>query len=90
MMMPCLQSGSPTADLFVESYNNTGKTNKITLDVRTYGYQHNSKDNRLKPEDNHAIYDKSASSVWWLASPSGNDSGGDNGNRELFVNGYWR
>ena len=82
MMMLCLQSGSPTAELFAASYNNTGKSNTITLGLGTYGYTENTSSNWLKPEDNHGIYNKSTSSSWWLASPSSGSS-----SLELFVNG---
>lgn len=84
MMMLCLQSGSPTAELFAASYNNTGKSNTITLGLGTYGYTENTNSNWLKPEDNHEIYNKSTSSSWWLASPNYNDS-----YYELFVYGYY-
>lgn len=80
MMMLCLQSGSPTAELFAASYNNTGKSNTITLGLGTYGYTENTSSNWLKPEDNHGIYNKSTSSSWWLASPYSDG-------RELYVNG---
>lgn len=85
MMMLCLQSGSPTAELFAASYNNTGKSNTITLGLGTYGYTENTSSNWLKPEDNHGIYNKSTSSSWWLASPGNSLSygglsvNGDNG-----------
>lgn len=69
MMMLYLPSGSPTAELFAASYNNTGKSNTITLGLGTYGYTENTSSNWLKPEDNHGIYNKSTSSSWWLASP---------------------
>lgn len=84
MMMLCLQSGSPTAELFAASYNNTGKSNTITLGLGTYGYTENTSSNWLKPEDNHEIYNKSTSSSWWLASPNGNNSYG-----ELYVSGSY-
>ena len=71
MMMLYLPSGSPTAELFAASYNNTGKSNTITLGLGTYGYTENTSSNWLKPEDNHGIYNKSTSSSWWLASPYG-------------------
>lgn len=70
MMMPYLQSGAPTLELFAESYNNTGKSNTITLGVGTYGYTRSDGSKWLKIEDNHGIYNKSSSSYWWLASPS--------------------
>lgn len=82
MMMLCLQSGSPTAELFAASYNNTGKSNTITLGLGTYGYTQNTSNNWLKPEDNHGIYNKSTSSSWWLASP------GSHGRNGLDVGGY--
>lgn len=75
MMMLYLPSGSPTAELFAASYNNTGKSNTITLGPGTYGYTEDTSSNWLKPEDNHGIYNKSTSSSWWLASPYGNYSG---------------
>ena len=84
MMMLYLPSGSPTAELFAASYNNTGKSNTITLGLGTYGYTENTSSNWLKPEDNHGIYNKSTSSSWWLASPNGGSSGS-----ELNVNGNY-
>lgn len=87
MMMLYLPSGSPTAELFAASYNNTGKSNTITLGLGTYGYTENTSSNWLKPEDNHGIYNKSTSSSWWLASPDYN-----NGYSGLYVgggNGYF-
>ena len=83
MMMLYLPSGSPTAELFAASYNNTGKSNTITLGLGTYGYTENTSSNWLKPEDNHGIYNKSTSSSWWLASPGYNLS-----NNELNVDGF--
>lgn len=91
MMMLCLQSGSPTAELFAASYNNTGKSNTITLGLGTYGYTENTSSNWLKPEDNHGIYNKSTSSNWWLASPNGiisNDGLYVNGGNGYFLNDY--
>ena len=61
--------GSPTAELFVASYNNTGKTNTINLGLGTYGYTENTGSKWLKAEDNKGIYNKDDSSHWWLASP---------------------
>lgn len=81
--MQCLLFGSPTAELFAASYNNTGKSNTITLGVERYGYTQNTKTNWLKPEDNHGIYNKSTSSDWWLASPAY----AYNSSYELYVNG---
>lgn len=77
MMMLYLPSGSPTAELFAASYNNTGKSNTITLKRGTYGYFYKTDRNWLKTTDNHGIYNKSTSSSWWLASPSfASDDGG--------------
>ena len=81
--MQYLLSGSPTVELFAASYNNTGKSNTITLDVGKYGYTQNTSDGWLKPENNHGIYNKSTSSYWWLASPSSSSS------NELNVNGHY-
>ncbi len=78
-----LPSGSPTAELFAASYNNTEKSNTITLGLGTYGYTENTGSNWLTTTDNHGIYNKSTSSNWWLASPNAN-----NGNAELFVGGF--
>lgn len=75
MMMPYLQSGAPTLELFAESYNNTGKSNTITLGLGTYGYTENTTVNWLKPEDNHGIYNKDSSISWWLASPRDGSGG---------------
>ena len=91
MMMLYLPSGSPTAELFAASYNNTGKSNTITLGLGTYGYTENTSSNWLKPEDNHGIYNKSTSSSWWLASPSGYSSNcelGVSGNGGYFYRNY--
>ena len=75
MMMLYLPSGSPTEELFAASYNNrSNKSNTITLGVGTYGYTQNTGSGWLSVNDNHGIYNKSALSNWWLASPSGNDS----------------
>lgn len=84
MMMQCLQSGSPTLELFAASYNNTGKSSTIELWLGTYGYKENTGSNSLKATDNYGIYNKSSSSYWWLASPYGHDY-----NRlcQLFVDG---
>lgn len=71
MMMPCLPSGSPTAELFAASYNNrSNKSKTIELGLGTYGYTENTNrhsDDWFKPEDNHGIYNNG--SHWWLASP---------------------
>ena len=75
--------GSPTAELFEASYNNTGKANTINLALGTYGYTENTGSKWLKAEDNKGIYNKDDSSHWWLASPGGNSSRGlsmDGGN----------
>ena len=84
MKMQCLLYGSPTAELFAASYNNTGKSNTITLGLGTNGYNYSPGKNWLKPEDNHGIYNKGSSSYWCLASPSNND-----GLTELIVNGFY-
>ena len=84
MVMLCLLSGSPTAELFAASYNNTGKSNTITLNLGTYGYTGNTGRNWLKTGDNHGIYNKSSSSIWWLASPY--DYSSSNG---LYVSGTY-
>ena len=91
MMMLYLPSGSPTAELFAASYNNTGKSNTITLGLGTYGYTENTSSNWLKPEDNHGIYNKSTSSSWWLASPNYDGSSYEllvYGNDGFFGGGY--
>ena len=90
--------GSPTAELFAASYNNTGKSNTITLGLGTYGYTYNTSHDWLIPEYNHGIYNQSTSSYWWLASPnylsisglnvSGNGELNVSGNGELYVSGY--
>ena len=63
--------GSPTVELFVESYNNTGKPNTITFEKSSHGYSCNVGANWLNPSDNYGIYNKeqTSSSTWWLASP---------------------
>ena len=81
MMMLYLPSGSPTAELFAASYNNTGKSNTITLGLGTYGYTENTGNGWLSVNDNHGIYNKSTSSSWWLASPY------NDGPAELYVLG---
>lgn len=84
MMMLYLLSGSPTAELFAASYNNrSNKSNIIELELGTHGYTKNTVSNWLKPEDNHGIYSKSTSSIWWLASP-----GNISSTYELNVYGY--
>ena len=93
MKMQYLLSGSPTAELFAASYNNTGKSNTITLVVGAYGYDSNSSGynnfmkNWFKPEDNHGIFNKGSSYRWWIASPSANDSYGNGGNYGMYVDG---
>ena len=72
MKMQYLQYGSPTAELFVASYNNRkNKTKTITLGVVGNGYTQNSREGWLKVEENYGIYIKSTSWGWnWsLASP---------------------
>ena len=62
--------GSPTAELFVASYNNrSNKSNTIILGLRIYGYTENTGKNWLSVDDNYGIYNKSTQSYWWLASP---------------------
>lgn len=77
--------GSPTAELYVESFNATADTNgasKITLEEGKYGYIENTKSNHLQTGYNKGIYNKSTSSSWWLASPGNSSTYGG-----LFVNG---
>ncbi len=75
--------GSPTAELFVASYNNrNNKSNTITLGLGTCGYTENTESGWLSVDDNYGIYNKSTSSYWWLASPSNSSS-----DRELNVVG---
>lgn len=65
--------GSPTIELFAASYNNKkDKTNIITLDSGTYGYQQNTSQGWFQT-DNHCIYNNGTS--WWIASPYYNDFG---------------
>lgn len=76
--------GSPTAELYVASFNATANTNSaepITLEVGTYGYTQNTTNDRLETSYNYGIYNKSKSSYWWLASPI-NDGG-------LYVFNVW-
>lgn len=68
MMMLYLPSGSPTAELFAASYNNTGKSKTITLEAGDYGYRENTERGWLKTTDNHGIYN--TSSAFYIASPS--------------------
>ncbi len=74
--------GSPTVELFAASYNNTGKAYTIEPGLGTYGYTENTGSGWLSVDDNHGIYNKSTSSIWWLASPNGGRI-----NRGLMVNG---
>ena len=63
--------GSPTAELYVASFNATASENSanpITLGVGTYGYTHTTT-NQLKIRYNYGIYNKSTSLEWWIASP---------------------
>lgn len=70
MKMQYLQSGSPTVELFAASYNNrSNKSNTIELGLGTYGYTQNTESGWLSTTDNYGIYNKSTSSIWWLASP---------------------
>lgn len=71
--------GSPTAELFAASYNATGKSNTITLGLGTYGYTHNMQSGWLSVKDNYGIYNKSAGTHWWIASPFNRNG------HELFV-----
>lgn len=91
MMMLYLPSGSPTAELFVASYNNrSNKSNTITLELGTSGYTENTGSDWLPGNDNHGIYNKSTSSTWWLASPNGYSSTSElkvGGNYGFFSNG---
>ena len=92
MMMLYLPSGSPTAELFVASYNNrSNKSNTITLELGTSGYKGNTDSGcGLSVNDNHGIYNKSTSSTWWLASPNGYSSTSElkvGGNYGFFSNG---
>lgn len=68
MMMLNLPSGSPTAELFVASYNNTRKSKTITLEPGDYGYMTTDDAAGLNIEDNHGIYNAN-STDWWLSSP---------------------
>ena len=78
-----LQYGSPTLELFVASYNNrSNKANIIILEVDKDGYKYNTSEGWLNVEENHGIYNKSTSNIWWLASPDY-----VNTCDELFVNG---
>ena len=64
--------GSPTAELYVASFNATASENSanpITLGVETYGYTHTTTTNQLKTRYNYGIYNKSTSLKWWIASP---------------------
>lgn len=63
--------GSPTAELFANSYNATGKSNTITLTLGNNGGYNSSGSKGLSVDDNYGIYNKSTSSSWWLASPEG-------------------
>ena len=77
--------GTPTIELYVKSFNATASTNganEITLDVGTYGYTQDTVYGQLKTTYNNAIYNKSESSEWWLASPYY-----DNYNYEFYVRG---
>lgn len=67
--------GSPTVELFVASYNATGKSNTITLTLGDCGYKENTASGWFSVEDNHGIYNKATTTNWWLASPRGYDGG---------------
>lgn len=81
--------GSPTVELFAASYNN--RSNKtyyeITVTLGRYGYKQNTveKNDWLKVEENHGIYNKSDITSWWLASPFADDFG-----RGLLVYGPYK
>ena len=70
MMMLSLRFGSPTAELFAASYNNTGKSETVILKLGNsgYGYTNFTSGGFFKPEYNHGIYNN-GSSAPWLASP---------------------
>ena len=71
--------GSPTAELYVASFNATASANnatKITLGTGTYGYTQNTTAQQLKTDYNKGIYNKSTSSGWWLTSPGNQNSSG--------------
>ena len=66
---------SPTAELYVASFNATAPTNgatEITLGVVDYGYTEDTEYDQLSTSYNNGIYNYDGSSDWWLASP--NDS----------------
>ena len=66
--------GAPTVELFAASYNNTGKTNTIVVDLGTAGYTYNVSSGWLSAGDNYGIYNKNGSSEWWISSPDRSDS----------------
>ncbi len=66
--------GSPTAELFAASYNATGKSFKIELDLGQYGYMNNMFAEYLSVNANHGIYNKDSKLSWWIASPEGNQN----------------
>ena len=69
---------SPTAELYVASFNATAPTNgatEITLGVVDYGYTEDTEYDQLSTSYNNGIYNYDGSSDWWLASPSNLDDG---------------
>lgn len=82
-----MQYGSPTAELFVASYNNrSNKLHTIELGLDQFGYTENTESGWLSTEDNYEIYNKSTLSDWWLASPI---NGGSSGNEGWLVDGSY-
>ena len=64
--------GTPTIELFAESYNNrSNKSKTINLSTAYYGYRHNTSTNWLLSDENYGIYNKDKSLSFWLASPNG-------------------
>lgn len=62
--------GAPTIELFMASYNSTGKDNTLEISITSEGgYYYNSRYNWFKEEDNHGIYRQALSDTWWVASP---------------------
>ena len=76
---------SPTLELFVASYNNTGKSNRLTLEIGSEGYNiPNVSSGFFKTEENYGIY-ASVGKSYWLASPNYTSGGiSINGNTGRF------
>ena len=67
--------GSPTLELYANSYNKTSIANSREHQIEitgctSVGYSENTSSGWLSTEFNNGIYNNGSSSYWWLASPS--------------------